>query len=47
MSSSEYLDWISYMEGKEIERKRQSEIAKGNVVAMDEDQMIGALTGGR
>jgi len=46
MGTSEYLDWIRYFEGKEEERKRLEEVAKGNVVAMDEEQMIGALTGG-
>jgi len=46
MSTSEYLNWIRYFEGKEADRKQGEEVSKGNIMAMDSKQVIGALTGG-
>ena len=46
MRTTEYFNWIRYFEGKDADRKQAEEVAKGNVLAMDEDQMIGALTDG-
>jgi len=46
MSTSEYLNWIRYFEGKAADSKQAEEVSKGNIMAMNEDQVVGALTNG-
>lgn len=41
MSTSEYFGWLSFYE----EKQRQREADNGNLLAMDPDNMVGALTG--
>jgi hypothetical protein len=42
MPITEYLNWIKYME----EKARSDEADSGNLLAMDDNDMIGAMTGG-
>jgi hypothetical protein len=41
MSTSEYLGWIAYFE----EKDRKSEAKKGNLMAMNEEELIGKFAG--
>ena len=42
MPASEYFGWIKYFE----ELARLNEVGKGNILAMEPDEMIKAVTGG-
>jgi hypothetical protein len=42
MPLAEFMDWMRYFE----ERNRKAEAEKGNLMAMDEDEMVTRLTGG-
>jgi hypothetical protein len=42
MPTSEYLDWIRYFD----EKAKLQKADDGNLLAMEEDDMIGAMTGG-
>jgi len=46
MPSAEYLDWIMYFEQRAQAQKQAEEVSKGNIMAMESDQIVGALTGG-
>jgi len=39
ISTKEYLGWIAHFDEKE----RKSEVKKGNLLAMNEDELVGAL----
>lgn len=40
LPASEYFGWISFLQ----ERNRKKEVADGNILAMEEDEMIERLT---
>ena len=42
MPASEYHGWLAFFE----ERQRKQEADSGNLLAMDEDDMVSKLTGG-
>lgn len=42
MGTVEYMGWIAYFD----ERERKKEVTKGNIMAMTEDEIVGAFTGG-
>lgn len=42
LSTSEYMGWIAYFE----EQNRKAEGKSGNLLAVDEDELVGALTSG-
>jgi hypothetical protein len=45
MPVSEYFGWTSYYKQKNEEEERANQKQKGNLLAMDEDEMIRGLTG--
>lgn len=47
MSTSEYLSWIQFFEQRAEDQKQAEEVKKGNLMAMNPDQIVGAVTGGK
>ena len=39
MPSSELVGWINFYEAKAKDKKRQEEVSKGNILAMDDSQL--------
>lgn len=39
MPSSELTEWIEFYKSKEEEKKKQGEVKKGNLLAMDDEQL--------
>ena len=44
MPYREYSEWFSYFSMKKELEKKEEEKRKGNLLAMDEDDIIGSLT---
>lgn len=47
MPVSELTEWIEFYRSKEAEKKQQEEVKKGNLLAMDNDQLAKTFGKGR
>ena len=47
MPVSELTEWIEFYRSKEADKKKQEEVKKGNLLAMDNDQLAKTFGKGR
>ena len=47
MPSSELVGWINFYQAKSKDKKRQEEVSKGNLLAMDESELAATFGKGR